>query len=50
MAPARLTAKALREPLAYLYRDEDDLAVLLMELSSKSTANAGLLSHSGGRA
>ncbi|MBY4598676.1 helix-turn-helix domain-containing protein [bacterium BD-1] len=35
---ARLIAKALRMPLAYLYCDEDDVTVLLMELATKSTA------------
>lgn len=38
VATARLIAKALRVPLAYLYCDGDDLAVLLMELPTKSTA------------
>lgn len=35
---ARLVTKALRVPLAYLYCDEDDVAGLLMELTTKSTA------------
>ncbi len=34
---ARLIAKALSVPLAYLYCDEDDVAVWLMELATKST-------------
>jgi len=33
---ARLIAKALGVPLAYLYCDEDEVATLLKELSSRS--------------
>jgi len=35
VATARLIAKALAVPLAYLYCDEDDVAVLLKELATK---------------
>lgn len=35
---ARLIAKALKVPLAYLYCDEEDVAMLLKELAAQSAS------------